>query len=62
MCMKKRTKTSSYIRKTLGLILAIIFLSSVGVLATNMQVEAIKIISLKKKTGKRYKNRITKWL
>ena len=41
--MKKRTKTSSYIRKILGLILAIIFLSSVGVLATNMQVEDIKI-------------------
>ena len=43
MCMKKRTKTSSYIRKILGLILAVIFLSSVGVLATNMQVEDIKI-------------------
>ncbi len=41
--MKKRTKTSSYIRKILGIILAIVFLSGVGVLAVNMQVEDIKI-------------------
>ncbi len=41
--MKKRVRTSNYIRKILGLVLVIILLSGIGVLATNFQVEDVKI-------------------
>ena len=41
--MKKKQKTSSYIRKILGIVLVMVILSGVGVLAVHTQVEDVKI-------------------